>query len=257
MDRVNVLICNHNYAKWIQSSVNSVVNQDYENKAITLVDDASTDESVSLIVSMLDSKVEFEDRGEYLVLDGTIKSVPIKIISLKSNYGPSTARNAGIDLTLAETDIYAILDADDEFLQGKISRLVQEMNLQPMIGIVYADYIIHDVKTGFEHVEYKKAFSQELLMNECIIHSGAFIKKQALIDVVDEFGYYDQTMRCVEDYDLWTRITEKYMAIHVPEPLTLVRVHPQNSTSSVDNSIWQLNWQRLSTKLQLRRQNVQ
>jgi len=243
---VNVVIANHNYGKWLERSIKSAIAQDYPNKIVTIVDDCSNDNSIAVIERITKSK--FENNVIKSVVDG----VTVIAIRLDDVSGPSHARNVAIEASKAEVDIYAILDADDEFLAGKLTRCVNEMMQQSMIGVVYADYIIEDVDTGIRHIEYKEPFSRQRLLNECIVHSGALILKQALLDVLDEFGYYDYEMRTCEDYDLWIRIAEKYMICHVAEPLTVARVHKNNSTNTVDNSIWQQNWQRIGQKIQYR-----
>lgn len=243
---VNVIIANYNYGKWLGKAINSAVNQDYQNKIITIIDDCSTDNSIEEIEKLTKSK--FTNN----ILKSTIDNVSIVAIKLDKTYGPSHARNVAIEMTKEFVDIYAILDADDEMVPNKLTTCVSEMLQQSMIGVVYADYIIENIENKTKYIEYKEPFSRERLLQECIVHSGAIILKKALLDVKDEFGYYDENMRTCEDYDLWIRISEKYMIYHIAEPLTLVRVHNNNSTNTVDNSIWQQNWARISQKLQSR-----
>ena len=78
------------------------------------------------------------------------------------------------------------------------------------------------------------------------------ITKQALVNTKEETGYYDETMRTCEDYDLWMRISEKYIIGHVPLALTNVRVTGLNSSFTVDQSVWGRNWQRVVEKAQQR-----
>jgi glycosyltransferase involved in cell wall biosynthesis len=243
---VNVVIANHNYGKWLERAIKSAISQDYPNKVVTVVDDCSDDNSVAVIEKL--AKQKFENN----VIKAEIDGVVFIAIRLENISGPSHARNVAIEASKNDIDIYAILDADDEFLSGKLTRCVSEMMQQNMIGAVYADYITEDVDTNIRRIEYKEPFSRNRLMQECIVHSGALILKQALLDVLDEFGYYDFNMRTCEDYDLWMRISEKYMICHIAEPLTVVRVHKNNSTNTVDNSIWQQNWQRIAQKTQYR-----
>ena len=99
-----------------------------------------------------------------------------------------------------------------------------------------------------EWIEYKSIFSKELLHNECIVHSGSTIRSSVLEIVADENGYYDNNMRTCEDYDLWIRISNKYMIYHIPEVLTFVRNHKNNSTYTVDKKIWESNWLRIRQK---------
>ena len=89
-------------------------------------------------------------------------------------------------------------------------------------------------------------------MLECIVHSGALISKDALNSVLEETGYYDEKMRTCEDYDLWMRISEKYIIAHVPKSLTKVRVTGDNSSFIVNQEVWQKNWRRVVEKMQQR-----
>ena len=59
-------------------------------------------------------------------------------------------------------------------------------------------------------------------------------------------------MRTCEDYDLWMRISEKYLISHVPVALTKVRVTGENSSNIVAQETWQKNWMRVMEKMQAR-----
>jgi len=90
------------------------------------------------------------------------------------------------------------------------------------------------------------------LVQECIVHSGALILKEALEQVLEDTGYYDEMMRTCEDYDLWMRISEKYIIAHIPKALTKVRVTGDNSSFIVNQDVWQRNWTRIREKMQAR-----
>ena len=172
--------------------------------------------------------------------------------------GPSRARNLAIEDSIDDTDYFLILDADDTAYPNKCIRLIQEALQSPdFIGAVYADYHILNVDTGVVTHEYKKPYDKTVLNRECIVHSGSLVSKSAMINAKDEFGFFDVNMRTCEDYDLWMRISENHMIMHVAEPLSLVRVHQNNATNSVDNSIWGRNWTRLHEKKQKREFNYQ
>lgn len=252
MDKlVTVLICNHNYGQWVKSCINSVLASDYDHDKINIcfVDDCSTDNSVDEIMSMFKEESEYE-YDKSTVRTGTISGIRSFIITNSENSGPSTARNIGIDRTLHVSDYYLILDADDEILPHKITRLVEEVSRAPnLIGAVYADYLMYNVDTGLTFVEYKQSFNPLKLIKECIVHSGSLVNKNALLAVKDQFGFFDVNMRCCEDYDLWIRISDIWSIVHVPEVLSLVRTHNQNSTNTVKQEVWQQNWARINQKL--------
>ena len=229
---VTVLIANYNYGRFLKDAIDSAVAQDYDNLSICVVDDCSTDNSWNIIEKY--------------------KDCPRRFIGLKTEQssGPSKARNLGIENTLDFTDVYAILDADDAYFKSKVSTLVAELS-DPNVGVVYADYITLNTD-GIYTNEYKQPFDLLKLHNECIVHSGSLIRKQALLDVKEPTGFYDETLRTCEDYDLWLRISQKYMMIHVPEFLSLVRVGSHDSSHTVNKETWNKNYQRVMEKRKLR-----
>ena len=57
---------------------------------------------------------------------------------------------------------------------------------------------------------------------------------------------------CSEDYDLWIRISEKFMIVHVPQELALAREGQQNQTRNVTQEIFSDNWKKIQNKKQAR-----
>lgn len=250
LPHVTVLIATHNYAEWVCDAIKSAFGQTYKNFEVYVIDDASTDNTGKVIHDEFFKKVPHEKRADEKV--GELNGVKLTYRRLENNLGPSGARNAAIDATIERTDVYAILDADDMMHHQKLSRCVMAMMASNAVGVVYADYDIVNTTTGMVTREYKEPFDRKRLEQECIVHSGSLIKAQALRDVKDEFGYYDQHLRTCEDYDLWLRISEKYVIFHVAEPLTIVRVQPKNSTDTVAKDIWAANHRRVFEKLRAR-----
>jgi glycosyltransferase involved in cell wall biosynthesis len=215
---VTILIANYNDENYIDRCIESAVNQDFSGPlTVCIVDDGSEDESWDIITSYLKNPKEDKiEEGIVLTSKNIGRFERTSIIAIKSkNGGPSSARNIGINYTLEDTDVYAILDSDDEMYENKISSCTD-------------------------------------LVQECIVHSGALILKDALQDVLEDTGYYDETMRTCEDYDLWMRISEKYIIAHVPKSLTKVRVTGDNSSFIVNQEVWQKNWMRVMEKMQQR-----
>ena len=241
---VTVVICNYNYGKYLKGALQSVLKQNYPHNRmqVIVIDDGSTDDSWEQLKEFTGTSMQ-----------GTSWNVTYKddlrIIGkkLKFNHGPSYARNIAIEHTIKDSDCFAILDADDEFYPTKLAECVSILYSNELIGSVYADYDVLNVDTGITVREYKEPFSRSRLVKECIVHSGSVIKKEALL-ASKEKSFYDEELRTCEDYDLWLRIAERYMIIHIPKPLTLVRVTKNNSTNSVNKSLWEANWLRIYNK---------
>jgi glycosyltransferase involved in cell wall biosynthesis len=247
--KVNVIIANCNYGRYITDAIKSVQDQTHPC-SMTIIDDGSTDNSWDVIQKCVANGIVVDtkkiDNVEYFQVD--LRTGPCLVIKFPQSVGPSAARNVGILNTLGYSDYYQILDADDYMYPTKVERLLAKAESDPRIGVVYGDYDIHNVETGNTLREYKEPFSLAKLASECIVHSGSLIRKQALLAVKDQFGIYDEQMRTAEDYDLWLRIARRFLICHVPEALTYVRVHKNNSTYSVDKNIWQQNWRRIQEK---------
>ena len=252
MVNVAVVIANHNYGRWLLDAVKSAINQDYTGKInLYIVNSGCTDESWTELEKLFNRKFELKEVNSGFKIDLN-NNRSVYIIDIKENLGPSYARNVAINEALTNNEYVAILDADDIYYTNKVSSLMNVVAANPHIGVVYGDYDIWNIHTGNIIREYKEPFDKNRLNHECVVHSGALISKAALVECKDEFGYYDNHMRTCEDYDLWVRISEKYMIYHVPESLSLVRNHNQNSTSTVDKSVWNQNWSRIVDKMKAR-----
>lgn len=255
---VTVVIANHNYGRYIEDAIRSALEQSYPAINIVIVDDGSTDDSWSKIHNCLFKKNQHsKDTNDFLEkkecnIDRSGQNTKITAFKIKQQVGPSEARNLAISTSIGNTDYYAILDADDIYYKDKVIELVNVAIQSPNIGVVYGDYDILNVDTGITNREYKQPFCSRKLQEECIVHSGALISAQALEATKEVTGYYDANLRCAEDYDLWLRISEKYIIVHVPKSLSLVRTHQENSTNSVKQEIWQKCWNMVAQKFRAR-----
>lgn len=232
---VNVVIANYNYEKWICNAIDSALNQTYSNISITIVDDMSTDNSWSVLhkkyfKSNPHERISYGNyESKFVKLTGKNKNdITLTAIRLDKNSGPSKARNVGIEYSINTADAFMILDADDEMKPNKVARMLQELLASPVIAVVYGDYDIFNLENGLCIREYKESFSIRRLLGSCIVHSNALIRKQALLDVKDSNGFYDERIKGPEDYDLWLRISSKYMIMHIPESLSKVRITGSN-----------------------------
>lgn len=247
--RVTILICNHNYGHYIKDAINSALGQTVDC-SICVIDDCSTDDSWQVIHDSLFKSVPHNKSEQNGLEVKSSNDGRFNAIRLPATCGPSEARNVGIKATISITDAYLILDADDIAKPNKVEVLLNKLLEDPqLIGVVYADYDNYNVDTKMQIREFKEPFDKVRLLEECIVHSGALINAQALRETADQNGFYDRHLRCCEDYDLWLRISGTYIIIHVPQNLTFVRVHRNNSTFGVNNIVWQECMQRLRMKL--------
>lgn len=246
--RVTTLIAHKDYFEYLPKAIRSALKQTYANSICVV--DASEDKKAffEAVKAGFDGPIDYSMKASK---DGILYTVgPHNFLSInQENTFPSNLRNIGIDFTIGNTDLYMILDADDEMLPTKVQRFVETVEQSPdEIGAVYADHLTVNTVTGEENVQYREPYSALRLSQECIVHSNSGVTSLALKASKDQFGYFDNTMRTCEDYDLWCRISKKFMIVHLAEVLSLVRVQPKNSSMTVDKEIWARNWNRVHAK---------
>ncbi|MDR0741387.1 MAG: glycosyltransferase [Rickettsiales bacterium] len=115
MAKVSVIIPNHNYAKYLNSALDSVLYQTLQDWECIVIDDGSGDDSVRII-------------KQYIKRDKRFKLIQ------KKHQGIPQARNAGLDV--ATGDYIAFLDADDCYSDIALETLYQiaRMTDADMVG---------------------------------------------------------------------------------------------------------------------------
>ena len=119
---ISVIIPVYNAERYISQTLDSVIQQDYPDKEVILVDDCSTDRSAEIIK-------EYMNRCSY-----------IQYYRLDRNSGVAMARNTGIKL--AKGRFIAFVDSDDVWKEGKLSRQVamfENRNPPPHLPNIYGN----------------------------------------------------------------------------------------------------------------------
>lgn len=118
--KVSVVIPTYNGARFIRETLESVFGQMLLPKEIIVVDDASSDETSKIVISMIPTA-----------------PIPLRLISLKTNSGgPARPLNIGIDA--ASGELISVLDQDDVFLSQKLENQVKAFEVHPETGFVFS-----------------------------------------------------------------------------------------------------------------------
>lgn len=220
---VSVVIPCYNDATFVGDAVRSVKEQTFANFVCIVVDDASTDHSVSVI-----SKAIAGDKRFHLVRHAV-------------NSGLSAARNTG--LRLAETEYVCFLDSDDFFfidnLEERIRHAIGWRDDPSVVGV------FSGIEPCEEHVRFGEVgpsrpatsvhdFHDHLsAAGSCPFNCHAPLM---LTEVLQRFGGFDETMRNgAEDWELWQRImrhgyafraTPNILAVYRQKAQSMVRAMP-------------------------------
>lgn len=124
---ISIIIPNRNYGRFIGDALNSVLHQTFQNWECIVIDDASTDNSVSVIQEYVDSDPRF------------------RLFKNKTVLGTSASRNIGLDN--ARGTYIAFLDSDDSYTQHALQTLydLAIKTRAPMIG-GHTNIVPHEFK---------------------------------------------------------------------------------------------------------------
>ena len=114
--RVSVIVLNWNGKRFLEKCLGSLLNQDYSNFEVLLVDNGSSDDSVEFV-----RKVFGKDER-------------LRVVALGKNYGFSKGNNLGIQRTNSEYVV--ILNNDTEVRRNFVSKLVETAECDRQIGSV-------------------------------------------------------------------------------------------------------------------------
>lgn len=215
----SVVIPLYNKEAFIEDTIKSVLNQSFQDFEVVVVDDGSTDKSLSIVESLKDNR--------------------IKIFTTENN-GVSKARNYGIKKS--DANLIAFLDADDIWYPYHLMDLKNLYQLYPYCGMYCKAYIQIINKTTIQPT-YKNIpkltnwkgivfdFFESSSIN-CIAWTSAVAIPKV---VLNSGGAFDEliTFGAGEDTDLWLRIALDYpIAFHNK----ISAVHMLHADNRISNS---------------------
>lgn len=210
----SVVLPTHNRAKLLQRAVNSVLNQQFGDFELIIVDDGSSDETESYLASLTDPR--------------------IRILRHETPRGASAARNTGIQAAASEWITF--LDDDDEYWPIFLERHHTLIQQHPNTGWRWSGirrHIWH--KDG--HVECKDqtwlgADNHKRYLTQLAASYGLVARKSLL----EQAKGFDESMPVAEDLDLFFRLEAAgHPGAPVPEILLNIHLHAGSSLSRSHN----------------------
>jgi GT2 family glycosyltransferase len=207
---VTVIIPAYNAARFIRPTIDSVLDQTFQDFEFIVVDDGSTDDTADVVRS-------YEPRLRYL---------------WKANGGQSSSRNVGI--REARGEFIAFLDHDDLWYPEKLARQVALMQAAPRLGVVTTGSVLFDDHGDLQtEIPVLPATSGPALLARLLLGNviGSCSKVLVRSACFRELGAFDEQLRMAEDWEMWYRIGLRYDIVVIPEPLIRYRIHQGNFSS--------------------------
>jgi len=183
--------------KWLSTAIESVSSQIYSNWELCIVDDGSTKRQTRKILQ------------QYVDVDNRIK-----IQFLDQNFGISGASNKALEMATGE--FVGFLDHDDELSKDALLEVVEMLNNNRELDLIYSDEDKLDVYDRKVEPFFKPDWSPYLLLSMNYITHFTIIRR----NLIEEAGRFRLGFEGSQDYDLMLRITEMTNKIgHIPKPL--------------------------------------
>jgi glycosyltransferase involved in cell wall biosynthesis len=179
--KITVLMPVYNCELYIQEALESILHQTYSDFEFLIVDDASNDETVSIIKKYDDPRIQ--------------------LIEKPLNTGYTNSLNYG--LTIAKGKYIARMDGDDISFPERFFKQVSYLEANPDVVLCGTSYKIIGNNKKLSFPENHDAIKLALLRGNCIAHPSVMIRKK----ILDDFSIiYDTSKEPAEDYDMWVRL---------------------------------------------------
>ena len=202
---ISVVMSVYNGEKYLRESVDSILNQTYENFEFIIINDGSNDTSLDIL-------------GEYQSRDNRL------LIVNQENIGLTRSLNRAIKLSASQ--YIARQDADDTCAASRLEKQLSYMESRPEVSVVGCLADVFDTN-GVIHKSTDPKFKlspsgikRYLAKKNLFMHGSAMMRKSCLAKV----GFYREFFRHSQDYDLWLRLSRHFDLAILPEHLYQYRI---------------------------------
>lgn len=207
---VSIIIPVYNGQEFIVNAIESALNQSYENIEVIVINDGSVDDTEKAIEPYLERIRYFK----------------------KENGGVSSALNLGIKMM--KGDYFSWLSHDDYYLPDKINTQINHLaKLEDKSVILFSDYF---VLYEFNFLRFKRRIK---LNHTLLIEKPIYSLLRAQLNgitllipkkILDENGWFNETLKCLQDYDYWSRLILDYKFVHLQSCQSVTRIHKKQTS---------------------------
>jgi glycosyltransferase involved in cell wall biosynthesis len=212
--KISIVIPTLNQASTLEDTLLSIINQNYNNYEIIVMDGGSLD-GTSDIIHRYRDWIQHYHSGK----DG----------------GQSQAINKGFNMATGE--IYAWINSDDFYLPSAFSRIVDEFKRSSEVDIVVGagDIITKDCKF-LKHIGSMEMSRKNLIR----WHEDKWIMQQSCFwtaGIWKKSGGVDESLNLLMDFDLWLRFSDLGKSSSINDGLAIMRYYPEAKTVSLKTNV--------------------
>jgi glycosyltransferase involved in cell wall biosynthesis len=217
--KVSVILPVHNRADVLPRAIKSVLDQEFRDLELIVIDDGSSDNSAQIAQSFGDGRV--------------------RLIRLGENRGGNVARNEGIRASNAP--FIAFLDSDDRYLPNKLGWVAAEFDRRPELDLLVDSF----VKIGAPGSRKPELIRRNPIIDDREQFRTALFTRQlwkatpaitVRREIAIKTGMFDESLRRLQDFDFLIRASQIANCASTDQVLW-VKYWDPNAISIGDNMI--------------------
>lgn len=232
--KLSIILTSYNYSQYIGEAIESVLEQDFQDWELLIIDDGSSDNSLDII-------------NKYLAKDSRIK-----LFQHPNGENKGLASSVKLGLKNASHDWIVFLESDDKLNQYSLSKRLEIIDKYPEVDLIFSDFIpFQDENLAKDRLNYlenlkkigfdckksgfvKNAKKMIIKSNFIMTFSIVMIRKNLLLNCD-----FNTPCKALLDHYLWAQCSNKNI-YYLTEKLTSWRMHA-NSYINKSNYSWLYN----------------
>lgn len=218
--KVSVVVKSYNHAPYVRQTIQSILDQSFQDFEIVVTDDNSSDGTPDVVRQFHDDRIKLE----------------------------VSPRNNGISMTMnsviarARGEYIAILNSDDFALPGRLETQVDFLEKRPDVSALFGLPLPVDENgkqtasfNDFDRALSFPDFNRSTWLNSFFFRGNCLCAPTAMVrrSVYDKVGNYDPRLTNLQDFDMWIRVLKAgYNIVLLPEQLTAFRIRNDNKNMS-------------------------
>jgi glycosyltransferase involved in cell wall biosynthesis len=204
--KVSIVTPSFNQGRFLEETIQSVLDQDYPDLEYVVVDDGSTDGSERIVE-------RYADRLHWW--------------TKQENAGQVAAINRGFEHTTG--DLLAYLNSDDTLLPGAVSEMVAELQASPELVMVYGDAFYTDAESNRTGYLPSREWDPPTMVRLCdnhVVQPSSMWTRAAW----EQAGPFDPRGYYFFDFEFYLRLSVVGPVKHVAKPWSTYREHAASKT---------------------------
>lgn len=202
---VTVFMAVYNSAGYLKEAIESILSQTFTDFELLIINDGSTDNSVSIINEYSDPR--------------------IRLVNNETNKGLYYTRWRSIGE--ARGNLFAILDSDDVAMPNRLAVQHEYMMRNPDVAICGTGTALINSKGEITEVSSHLTGDQNVpMIFQNVLTNSSVMMRTEIVRAIGSYREFDPA----EDYDLALRIAEKYRIENLEEVLVKYRIHETNTS---------------------------